>query len=476
MTKVIQTLSRWFRTLQAQLILWAILPVTLVVIALSLTGVYTHQQAMRDFVVERNRVVVRLLAHRLEDGLARGTIEPAADHLGAWLTQEVQDLPGTLVVLDTRQNTTLFPEQATAVKASAVVDALERGGNYLLDETEGSTMLITFAEVRGTDWIVVLQEPVDAIVGPILRFANLGPVVALVAAGLSVLILTFGWRTIVRPLQRLSHTASGISGPEDTSDIQKDIEGVTEIQELQRAMQAMIDRIQGYEAGVRDYLEAVTQGQEAERARVARDIHDGPVQGLIALSQRSEMLRRRIERGETEAAAEMLDALREAEVEIVEELRRIIGALRPVYLEDLGFQPALEMLVRKTDTRTEAEVRLEAPSHHRRLCPEVELAAYRIAQEALNNAVQHAEARHIVVRVAYAADQVELTLVDDGVGFELAERLDTYTRRGHFGLVGLQERVRQLNGSLEITTELGAGTTLKATLPATEDRGACRDA
>jgi signal transduction histidine kinase len=469
-------LSRWFRTLQAQLILWAILPVTLVVIALSLTGVYTHQRAMRDFVVERNRVVVRILAHRLEDGLAHGTVEPDADRIGEWLDQEVRDLPGTLSILDATQGTVLFSNaQTLAFEPANVVDAIEQNGNYLLDETARGPLLITFAPVRSTNWILVLQEPVQEIVGPILRFANLGPAVALVAAGLSITILTFGWRTIVGPLRRLSHAAAEISGP-DTSSIQRDIGGVTEIQELQWAMQAMVERIQGYEASVRDYLEAITQGQEAERARVARDIHDGPVQGLIALSHRCEILRRKIDQEETQAAAEMLESLRAAEVAIIEELRRIIGALRPVYLEDLGFQPALEMLVRQANARTEAEIRLDLPSDTRRLCPEVELAAYRIAQEALNNAVQHARAQHIVVHVAYEDAQVKLTVVDDGTGFELAERLDTYTQRGHFGLVGLQERVRQLNGSLDIDTKVGVGTTLKATLPAIQDRDACRNA
>ncbi len=274
----------------------------------------------------------------------------------------------------------------------------------------------------------------------------------------------FGWRTIVHPLRQLAHTAAEISGP-DTSSIQREIAGVAEIQDLQQALQAMVARIEGYEAGVRDYLEAVTQGQEAERARVARDIHDGPVQGLIALSQRSEILRRRIEEGETQAAVAMLESLRQAEVEIVEELRRIIGALRPIYLEDLGFQPALEMLVHQADARSEADIRLEAPGAPRRLDPEVELAAYRIAQEALTNAVQHAQADHIFFRVTYDDAGVKLVISDDGVGFELAARLDTYTQRSHFGLVGLQERVRQLDGSLDIETEVGGGTTLTVRLP-----------
>ena len=133
-------------------------------------------------------------------------------------------------------------------------------------------------------------------------------------------------------------------------------------------------------------------------------------------------------------------------------------------------------LVRKANARSDAEIRLEAPPDARRLRSEVELAAYRIAQEALNNAIQHAQAQRIVVRVAYDSTGVDLVVLDDGIGFELAERPDTYTQRGHFGLVGLRERVRQLDGSLDIETETGGGTVLRVRLPDRSDSEAYSDA
>jgi hypothetical protein len=93
------------------------------------------------------------------------------------------------------------------------------------------------------------------------------------------------------------------------------------------------------------------------------------------------------EHGETEQAQALMDDLRRAELEAVAELRRIIGALRPIYLEGLGFLPALETLVQQTARQATARIRLEQEGRVRRLAPEVELAAYRIAQEALNNAL-----------------------------------------------------------------------------------------
>jgi len=144
-----------------------------------------------------------------------------------------------------------------------------------------------------------------------------------------------------------------------------------------------------------------------------------------------------------------------------------LGALRPIYLEDLGFLPALRMLVQQSAERTTAQARLEMEKEGtvRRLAPEVELAAYRIAQEALNNALQHAHAQNIVVRVRCDPEGLTLSVVDDGVGFTLPQRPDLLTRAGHFGLVGMQERAAQLGGILRVHTAPGEGTRVTVRLP-----------
>jgi signal transduction histidine kinase len=287
---------------------------------------------------------------------------------------------------------------------------------------------------------------------------------------LSLLILTFGWRTIVRPLQGLARAAGHVTWGDYSAIITgplacRPVGGVQEVQDLHQALVEMVERIQGYEAGMRDYLGAVTQGQEAERARLAQELHDGPVQDLIALGQRAEMVRRLVERGETERAHALLEEIRQAGLVTVEELRRIIGALRPIYLEDLGFLPALEMLVRQTAGRTNAHVWLEKVGLVRRCTPEVELAAYRIAQEALSNAVQHAQAQQVVVVIRCDPEGLILSITDDGVGFVLPSRPDVLTQAGHFGLVGMQERATRLGGALQVNTTPGQGTRITARLP-----------
>ncbi len=455
----------WLSSLESQLLLWAILPLILLVIGWSFTGVHAHRRTMASFAARRNVAMVELVAANVAGGVENGALAADGSDLPEALASQIAELPGTLAVLDAAGRPLLqnapFPEgRRPADLAPGVAPGT---ADVVMDA--GTALLVTTAEVPGTAWTVVHAEAVDELLGPILRLSGAIPAVALLAAGVMLLLFALGWRTIVHPLRELARAAGQVTWGDHTAIDGVAEEGVTEIRELRRAMTAMVERLEGYESGIRDYLDAVTRGQESERARLARELHDGPVQELIALGQRVEMARRLVNRGETEPAADLLDELQATEIATVEELRRIIGALRPVYLEDLGFLPALQMLVRAADERSPAQVRLEHGPGLRRLHPEVELAAYRITQEALNNALQHANAERITVRVHCTPEGVTLAIEDDGQGFERAERPDALTRRGHFGLVGLWERVRQMGGSLQIDTAPGAGTRLSVQLP-----------
>jgi signal transduction histidine kinase len=475
-------MRRWFRSLQAQLFLWAVLPVTFVIIALAFTGVYAHQRTMRDFVAQRDLALARLTARMVEDGLAHGVIGADGSGLVAWMMPLVDDQPGAVLIVDRAGQALAHSDpqrvgadlggdasvaeplrQCPALGSAGGSEASSAGAVIVSDEEEGP-LLVVCSAIGGTDWVVLVQEPVEGLIGPILRFSSLAPVVAVGASVISLLVLTFGWRTIVRPLQALAGAAGQVSWG-DFSAISKSVGGVQEVRDLHQALTDMVERIRGYQAGMRDYLGAVTRGQEAERARLARELHDGPVQELIGLGQRAEMAQRLVARGDTARAQTLLGELRGSELETVEELRRLIGALRPVYLEDLGFLPALDTLVRQAAERTTARVRLEQEGPVYRLAPGVELAAYRIVQEALSNALQHAHAQNIVVRVRSDPQGLALSVTDDGVGFTLPPGPDLFTQAGHFGLVGMRERATLLGGTLQIHTTPGQGTQVAVNLP-----------
>jgi len=459
---------RWLRSLHAQLFLWAVLPVTFVIVALAFTGVYTHQRTMRDFVASRNLALARLTARMVEDGLGHGVVSADGSGLAAWMPPAIGQ-SATVVVVDTAGQALAHsdPRQVGAhvVQNADLAEMLKPPEGFIIlpGGAEGP-VLVTFAHVGGTDWAVLVQEPVEELIGPILRLPSLVPIVAGGAGVLSLLVLTFGWRTIVSPLQQLSRAAEQVSWG-DFSAISEPVGGVQEMRDLHRALGDMVERIRGYEVGMRDYLGAVTRGQEAERARLARELHDGPVQELIALGQRAEMAQRLVERDETERAQDLLGELRHAELDTVVELRRLISDLRPIYLEDLGFLPALEMLVQQAAAQSGGRVRLEQECVVHRLAPELELAAYRIVQEALSNALQHAQAQSIVVQVRCDLEALTVSVTDDGVGFTLPQRPDLLTQAGHFGLVGMRERATLLGGTLQIHSAPAEGTRVTVRLP-----------
>ncbi len=216
---------------------------------------------------------------------------------------------------------------------------------------------------------------------------------------LSLLIIDFSLQTIVRPLRRLTEAKSQIAWG-DLPSLQQDVGGVEEIRHLQQVLRDMVDRIRSYQDGMRSYVDAVTQGQETERNRLSRELHDETVQDLIAITQRLELTQHALEHGDSRKALGILQGIRSLILDTLNELRRLIRALRPVYLEDLGFLPGLEMLVRSVCS-TEQQAEIQVKGEPRRLPPATELAAFRVAQEALTNAMQHAQARHVTLTITF---------------------------------------------------------------------------
>jgi signal transduction histidine kinase len=461
--------ARWLRSLHVQLFLWAVMPVSFVIIAISFSGVYAHQRRMRDFVAERDSIIAYVEARVAADGLAQGIVGGDGNGLDAWMELSSDGLDGTIMVIDGQGivlASTADAEVGTSVLGlPGIAEARARRTGSAIVQGPSGSILIAFTPVQGTDWLVVTRESVDTLIGPLLRLPSIIPIVAAGASLISLLVLSFGWRTIVRPLQDLARSAGQVSWGQYEA-LARPVQGVQEIRDLHQALADMVDRIRSYEMSMRDYLGAVTQATEIERARLARELHDGPVQDLIVLGQRAEMAQRLLERNEAQRASALLGELRRTEEDTVRQLRRLIGALRPIYLEDLGFVPALKMLVRQADERTSAQVRLEGAPEVGRLPPEVELAAYRIAQEALNNAAQHASARYISVHAARQGGTLVLTVTDDGVGFSVPAQPDLFTRQGHYGLLGIRERASQLGGTLQIDSTPGQGTRLTVRLPA----------
>ncbi len=267
---------------------------------------------------------------------------------------------------------------------------------------------------------------------------------------------------VLRPIQRLSLQASQLShGELDSFDRQ--CGGISEIQTLRRAMSGMVGHVRRAQEQSRAYAEQLADGQENERKRIARELHDDAVQSTIAVTQGIDMAKNWV-KTEPDRAVQMLQSVREQAVEIVTGLRNLIGDLRPPALEELGLIPALKM---QLDTVKQAEVKLTTSGEPRRLAEAQELALFRVVQEALRNITRHSQANHIQVAVDYQPHGISLQIQDDGCGFRLPPHLGDMALQHHYGLVGIQERVNSLDGRFRIESQIGQGTTLNVYLPTT---------
>jgi len=471
---VITAKTRWFRRLQVQLWMWAVLPLTLVLVAITFTGVYSHQAAMHDFVAERDVALAQQYGRQIEDALAHGFVLPDGWGLPLAMGNARIGRRGVIYVLDGRGRV-LFHPNPSRLGFDVGTDPTVRGVLASASGTtsgrfpDGSATMLSFAAVGDTDWRVVVEEPVADVIVPILRFSSALPALVVAAGVLSLIVIYFSLRTIVRPLQSLAEQATQLTGG-DLRGLQREVGGVEEIRQLQRALNQMVERIRRYQASMRDYIEGITQGQETERARLSRELHDETVQSLVAIGQRIQLAQRALERGgaaewvHSGAATDSLRQTRELCQQALHDLRRTIRALRPIYLEELGFLPALEALVQ--DTRGQGlSAEILVRGEPRRLRPEVELAAFRLVQEALSNAVRHARARQVAVLVHLEEHDLTLSVEDDGMGFAPPENPDSLTEAGHYGLVGMRERVLLLGGRLEIRSRPDQGTRISAHLP-----------
>jgi signal transduction histidine kinase len=226
------------------------------------------------------------------------------------------------------------------------------------------------------------------------------------------------------------------------------------------ALEAMHSAEQERQAAseMRALYQRVVTVQEAERGRLARELHDGVLQDLCAVTRDLKALE-----AQAEGATPFVD-LAARSGEAVQTLRTICRDLRPPLLQhDLA--SALKALVEQLDARSTAPIRLEVSAQELRLPDDVAVAIFRITQEALNNAIRHADASEIVVRLTQYPDHLRLTVTDDGRGIAGGVEPGHFVAQGHLGLAGMRERAAMIGGKLDVQTAADYGTVVILELP-----------
>lgn len=236
--------------------------------------------------------------------------------------------------------------------------------------------------------------------------------------------------------------------------------GSRAVEELRLAMDVMGAHVEQAQSGMHDYIAALTRAQEAERGRLARELHDDTVQRLIALGQGVERVQRAMDR-DPAAAPERLKALRAEITAMVQSVRTVIGDLRPPALEELGLLPAVELLIKRSADE-QPQVTVAVDGAERRLDPQSELAVFRIIQEAWSNIRRHAHASHATLHFSYSSEALDVEITDDGRGFTPTRAA---TQRGSFGLLSMQERATLGGGTVVVDSAPEQGTRLQIHMP-----------
>lgn len=235
------------------------------------------------------------------------------------------------------------------------------------------------------------------------------------------------------------------------------------------AIKYLTDDLQGISLQLDEFQQRQQLGlkiilaQEEERKRVAREIHDGPAQSMANVILRAEVCEKMLERDPEQVRQELLE-LKTMVIASLKDVRKIIFDLRPMVLDDLGVIPALKRFIAEYQQKYGLAVEFVTLGEEKRLSAALEVAVFRIIQEALNNVVKHTRAHEAMVKLEVTDNQVNILIRDDGQGFDKEKALREETANS-YGIMGMKERVEMLEGRFSITSRVGKGTTVSAQIP-----------
>ena len=340
--------------------------------------------------------------------------------------------------------------------------------------------------LAGSPFYVVLEQPVDVALALPLRLREQLLLATIVGFLASLLVAWITTRHVVKPTEELTGAAERMAGGDLASPIS--VGAQDEVGQLAESLEAMRQRLRAaYEAVEKtnreleirvserterlgQVLRQTISAQEDERRRLARELHDETAQTIAALSIALDRARDALDGGGPEAISQIGQA-KQLSSRLLAETRRLILGLRPTVLDDLGLLPAIRWYAESYLGDTGIDVRMEASEPAQRLPGHIEVALFRIAQEALANVAKHSQARHVDVRLAHDEHEITVTVADDGRGFDVVHALGRAGPAESVGLLGMQERARLLGGRLEIRSRDGGGTIVRVEVPLSDEAG-----
>jgi signal transduction histidine kinase len=411
-------------------------------------------------------VILILAVSPAKDWVAAGTFSASAMVQHTFTNAFTSNPQVSVIVIDADRRLLFdggsFSSPRDVRSHPGVAEALrgENGTTYV--RVGKSEHVVAYSSIAPLGWGFVLEEPWETVATPTLQASQMAPLVLVPVLILAVIALWFGARRIVKPLQTLESRAATLAWG-DFKTIETPVGGIEEIRQLQNELIQMARKVQASQQSLHGYIGAITAAQEDERRRLARELHDDTIQALIALKQRVQLTQLAEPRTAPESSA--LQEIASLTEQTIDNLRRLTRALRPIYLEDLGLVTALEMLARETGQALNIPVEFQRQGLEKRLDPAIELALYRMVQEAFNNIARHAGASRASLNIHFSAQIITIEIADNGKGFDVPKSPSEFAPSGHFGLLGLYERAELIGAALEIRSAPNQGTRLNIKLP-----------
>ncbi|MDR1886248.1 MAG: sensor histidine kinase [Synergistaceae bacterium] len=269
------------------------------------------------------------------------------------------------------------------------------------------------------------------------------------------------WQKVIVPLRNLEHEISSLEWGEEVP-AERPFDAISELQKLRLTFTRVAHEAISRVSIIRSCMSDMVGVQEAERTKISRDIHDGPLQDVTALIQRIHLAR--LPSNDADDTKRELDLAENIAQATVKEMRGLCDFLNPPWLE-LGLDQALTELTERQSVQYGVRIFLDV-DEGLELSESVTLAFFRVVQEAVTNSVRHGEAKNIWVDVKRDENGIELCVQDDGHGFDMAEGGTAGLRvEGHRGLSNMEERMMLAGGRLKIISYPGEGTCIRGLIP-----------
>ena len=422
-------------------------------------GLVAHERAMREVAHSYVLDLGQSVADRLTSGraMSRLFMMPNIGMMSPF--RWGLSLPGWVAIVNDEGQVLLSSSGVDVDLPRGWRSAIPLGEAVELKGRKGDTFTIAAIPMSESGLYVIAAVSWAQLLGPMLRFSRLWPVLVAITGLAGVLAVLLLWRRLIAPLRALETEVGSLRWGWDLPK-EDDPRSIYELQRLRQVLhqlaQSAIERMEL----TRRYVTDLVRVQEEEQERVAREIHDGPLQGVTALMQQIRLA----ERSGSEAELKSHLAIAEKEADItVRELRALCDSLSPPWL-DLGLKEALAELADRLSRSLGLEISVEM-TEGCDLPRETVLALFRVAQEAINNAARHGRAKHVLLRGFVEDDELVMEVSDDGCGFNPTDDVELLRVKGHRGMANMKERVALIGGKFEVKSRPDKGTSVICRIP-----------